>query len=181
MKKIVALLTLLSFVSLGTTFKVERVVDGDTFKLENGDRVRLIGINAPELDHDFGNASRLHLKKLIEGKIVDLQTDGRSSAKDKYGRLLRYVILEGEDINERMILDGYAYAFLRYDFEKSRLYKESQSISQEQGLGIWERNGMQPEFEAEDTRWTFGLISYVVLGLIILLLSVWIYRYERNF
>ena len=72
--------------------KVTRVVDGDTFITNRGDRVRLIGVDAPELPTLEGIESKMYLDKLIDDKVVILKGDEISNNKDKYGRLLRYVI-----------------------------------------------------------------------------------------
>src|SRR5512133_2107372 len=95
------------------TRTVTRVVDGDTFVLDNGDKVRLLGIDTPEkwesakLDRDaertrhdkkliqaLGQRASEFAKKLVEGKKVRLESDPANSDRDKYGRLLRYVYLE---------------------------------------------------------------------------------------
>ena len=91
MKKLLLLLLLIPMVSFGQEFKVIRVIDGDTFVIEGGERVRMIGINAPELKDPFGVESKTHLKKLIENKYVNLIKGDETSDKDYFKRLLRYV------------------------------------------------------------------------------------------
>lgn len=77
------------------TVKVKRVVDGDTIELENGERLRYIGIDTPETKHPtkpvqcYGEDAYQINKKLVEGKTVKLVKD--ISEVDKYKRLLRYV------------------------------------------------------------------------------------------
>src|SRR3990167_5088556 len=77
--------------------KVVRAVDGDTIKLETGQTVRYIGIDAPELHHPkkrlqcFGKEASDKNKELVEGKLVRLEKD--VSETDRYWRLLRYVYL----------------------------------------------------------------------------------------
>ena len=108
---------------------VERVVDGDTLKLENGERVRLIGIDTPEsqknakafrdsqrtgVDIDkiivMGNKVKRFVKDLVENKRVRLEFD--RGPKDKYGRLLAYVYLKNQNeeifVNATIIKMGYA-------------------------------------------------------------------------
>ena len=76
-------------------YKVARVIDGDTIELENGERVRYIGMDTPETVHPskpvqcFGKAASAENSKLVSGKTVRLEKD--VSDTDKYGRLLRYV------------------------------------------------------------------------------------------
>ena len=97
---------------------VKRVVDGDTFELDGKDengkylRVRLLGIDTPEkwqsgkLDKDaertgrdkktiqkLGELASDYVKKLVEGKRVNLVPEPKYEDKDKYGRLLRYIYL----------------------------------------------------------------------------------------
>ena len=98
MKKLLLLLLLIPMVSFGQEFKVIRVIDGDTFVIEGGERVRMIGINAPELKDPFGVDSKNHLKKLIENKYVNLIKGDDTADKDYFKRLLRHVYLDGADI-----------------------------------------------------------------------------------
>ena len=131
------ILTLLTIVCFGTPFKVTRIIDGDTFETESGDKVRLVGINAPEIRDIFGEEAKQHLILLIQGKTVDLESDHTSNDRDRYNRLLRYVILNNIDINKQMVLDGYAFAYLKYHFDKEAEYKEAQLIAAQNRAGIW--------------------------------------------
>jgi micrococcal nuclease len=109
-----------------TNILVKRVVDGDTLLLESGERVRLIGIDTPEM-HDSDkltrdskrsgvNASKIKAmgrksyeftKKILEGKRVSLEFDVEKY--DKYKRLLAYVYLEdGTFVNAHIVKEGYA-------------------------------------------------------------------------
>jgi micrococcal nuclease len=77
--------------------KVTRVIDGDTFKLQNGKTIRLIGVDTPELHHPkkpvqcFGKEAMEKTKELLLGKIIRLKKDHGN--KDKYGRFLRFVYI----------------------------------------------------------------------------------------
>ncbi|MBU7047759.1 MAG: thermonuclease family protein [Theionarchaea archaeon] len=84
------------------------VIDGDTFKLETGETVRLIGIDAPELSQPGGEESREYLAHLILNKGVTLEKGYED--RDKYSRLLRFVYIDDVCINEEMIKQGYAEA-----------------------------------------------------------------------
>lgn len=91
---------------------VTRVIDGDTIELENGERVRYLGINTPESVDPrkpvecFGKEASLKNKELVLNKKVVLEKD--ISEIDKYGRLLRYVYVDGIFINLELIKQGYA-------------------------------------------------------------------------
>ncbi len=121
------------------TAKVTHVSDGDSFVIASGERVRMIGVNAPELADPFGRESKAHLTKLIRGETVTLTRDPDNDDRDVHGRLLRFVTLNGTDINHLMIADGYASALLRYPFARARrdAYRDAENSARSNGLGIW--------------------------------------------
>lgn len=94
------------------TVKVMRVVDGDTIEIEGGQKVRYIGMDTPETVDPrkpvqcFGEEASIRNKELVEGKEVSLEKD--VSETDKYGRLLRYVWIGDQMINEELVTEGYA-------------------------------------------------------------------------
>jgi len=116
-------LLLIYYIISSRDTKVTRVIDGDTFITNRGDRVRLIGVDAPELPTLEGIESKMYLHNLIDNKVVILKRDGISKNKDKYGRLLRYVYLDKKDVNLHMIKSGYAEPYLYFNFEKLNQYK----------------------------------------------------------
>lgn len=89
-------------------YDVKSVINGDTFELTDGNRVRLIGTDAPKSVEICSTQSTQHLKSLIEGKSVYLEKD--VSETDSSGRLLRYIYVGNTFVNNQMIYDGYAYA-----------------------------------------------------------------------
>jgi micrococcal nuclease len=123
------------------------VIDGDTFKLETGETVRLIGIDAPELSQPGGEESRQYLTRLILNKGVTLETGYED--RDKYNRLLRFVYIEGVCINEEMIRQGYAEA--RYIPDSIREYYIQLEMEAEIAkAGLWNDNIFQPRL---NLRW----------------------------
>lgn len=175
--KLTSILVSLICLAYGQSFQVVRVIDGDTFELENSDRVRMIGINAPELSDIYGIEAKEYLARLVEGKIVTLVPDQRRSDKDRYQRLLRYVYFDGQDINKKMISDGYAFAYLRFNFTKSDEYRNAQLKAKAQRVGIWSQeenteftmkidNGRRSDF-SDIPRKAF-VIGALVLVLIVL-------------
>ena len=99
--------------------RVARVVDGDTVLLADGERVRYLGIDAPELNNGPGKSripeagSREATQanaRLVEGLPVRLLRD--QTERDRYGRLLRYVFCGGVFVNARLILDGHARLYI---------------------------------------------------------------------
>ncbi len=101
-----------------TWYTVTRVVDGDTFWIDDGSRVglkiRLIGVDAPEprnsgqkLKGYFGSESSGYLAQLLDGRKVRLEYD--VSRYDRYGRTLAYVYLDdGTFVNADLVKKGYA-------------------------------------------------------------------------
>ena len=93
------------------TYRVVRVVDGDTVDLGNGETVRLAGIDAPEIGECGYKRARNTLARLVLDKRVTLGASDED--RDQYGRLLRYVDVTGTDSGLHLIKDGLAVA--RYD------------------------------------------------------------------
>lgn len=153
--------------------KVIRVIDGDTFVIEGGERVRVIGINAPEMKTKYGAPAKQHLFALIDGQTVDIEPDHISNDKDVYGRLLRYVYLNGTDINKKMVTDGYAIAFLKYPFDKEQEYKQEETKAKTAGLGIWAHTG--PVNDAQNG----FLYSIVIVILFIIIIFAIILRRKK--
>jgi len=99
---------------------VTKVLDGDTIIIQGGDHVRLLGIDADEKNYPCYDAARLRLEELVLGKTVRLERDNENL--DQYGRQLRYIFLDGANINEKMVAEGLAIA---------RFYPENQKYKQE--------------------------------------------------
>ncbi len=129
------------------TYTVSKVVDGDTIEvLINGqkEKIRLIGVNTPETVDPrkkvecFGKEASSFLKNLLSGKKVSLVSDESQGEKDKYGRLLRYVYLDGLFVNKEIIEKGFGYEYtyhLPYKYQKD--FKEAQQKAKDNSLGLW--------------------------------------------
>ncbi len=135
---------------------VRKVIDGDTFIIENGERVRLIGIDTPETVDPrvdvawFGKEASEKLKVLIEGKRICLKGDrDRTIERGKYNRLLRYAWLDDTFINKELILQGYAFAYTRYPFQYLEDFRRYQKIARRNGVGLWNR---EKQIRWEETR-----------------------------
>jgi micrococcal nuclease len=132
------ILILIPLICYSSNVVVKKIIDGDTFQTDAEETVRLIGINAPEISDIFGREAKNHLSNLILGKVVYLGLDEISKERDQYNRLLRYVMLDTIDINKKMIDDGFAFAYLKYKFNKSGEYERSQIYASQNNFGIWE-------------------------------------------
>jgi len=69
--------------------KVKRVLDGDTIEIEGGERVRYLGINAPESGQPFSTEATRENERLVAGRAVNLEFDIQT--QDRYGRLLAHI------------------------------------------------------------------------------------------
>ncbi len=134
---------------------VARVIDGDTIELASGERLRYIGINAPENTSQkecFGQEATAANRQLVEGKQVRLEKD--VSETDRYGRLLRYVYLDNEMINEILVAQGYAFASAYPpDVKYQENFSTQEKTARERGSGLWGgcplAGGMSSETEAQ--------------------------------
>ena len=121
---------------------VQRVVDGDTFVIESGEKVRLIGIDTPETVHPrkpvepFGPEASEFTKKLLEGKQVELEFD--VDKYDRYNRLLAYVYVDGIFLNEELVRQGLAViSTFPPNVKYVEIYEAAQKYARENRLGIW--------------------------------------------
>ena len=118
-----------------TTGKVVSVHDGDTVTVRTDDgqtlKVRLQGIDTPELKQAFGSRSRDDLSALVKGKPVTLVEHGR----DKYGRTLANVLVDGVDANARQVATGMAWHYSRFD--KSPALARAQEADRAARTGLW--------------------------------------------
>jgi micrococcal nuclease len=132
----------------GSTWRVLRVVDGDTVVLSGPDRpvtVRLIGVDTPETVHPnkpverFGREASAFLKTLIGGKDVRVEYDPGSSRQDKYGRTLAYLYLEpgGLFVNREIVARGYGHAYTRYPFAYLEDFRAAERVARDGRLGLW--------------------------------------------
>lgn len=130
------------------TAEVLSVHDGDTITaLYNGEqkKVRLIGINAPEIYNNkktaqcFGREATEYARTLLENKIVRIETDPSQDTYDKYGRLLAYIFLpDGTNAAEIIIRNGYAYEYTyRLPYQYQQEFRAAQQFAQISKSGLW--------------------------------------------
>ena len=126
-------------------YKVIKVSDGDTIsvkKLKNnvldGDliKVRLYGVDAPEKDQDFGYESKKALMNYVSNKTIEIDI----KSKDRYGRSVGILYVDGRNINEELLRDGYVWYYEQYDKnnERSRLLQEN---AMKNKLGLFAKKG----------------------------------------
>ena len=121
---------------------VLKVVDGDTVHvLVDGvdETVRIIGINTPETDECWGSEATQAAVRMLDGATVTLIADPTQSDRDRYGRLLRYVVLpDGSDFGLRMISDGNADEYTYDDpYANQQSYRDADAAAAAAGEGLW--------------------------------------------
>ena len=122
--------------------KVVKISDGDTITVLSGKeqtKVRLYGIDAPEKKQDYGQRSRQFLASLIAGQVVEVEPKD----KDRYKRTLGIIYHKGQDINAQMVLNGYAWAYVKY----SRIYVDQEKLARENKRGLWQSSNPTPPWE----------------------------------
>ncbi|UUZ67376.1 thermonuclease family protein [Polaromonas sp. P2-4] len=123
------------------TGRVVGVADGDTVTVLDADKVqhkiRLSGIDAPEKKQDFGNSSKESLSDLVFSKAVTVETD----KKDRYGREVGKVLVNGVDVNLEQVQRGFAWHYKAYEREQSandrKLYDFAESEAKTARRGLW--------------------------------------------
>jgi micrococcal nuclease len=118
------------------------IIDGDTFRLETGEKVRLIGIDAPELSQPGGKMSSEYLAHLLLGKPITLEKG--SEDRDKYNRQLRFVYTGDLCINEEMIRQGYAEARYLPESPIRDYYLQLEIQAENKKAGLWSDHIFQP-------------------------------------
>lgn len=130
----------------GQAATVTRVIDGDTITARdaNGNdlgRIRLLGLDAPELDQDecWATQSRDAATNLLDGEDVTLTPDPQNDDRDTYGRLLRYADLgDGIDASEDLIEHGHAPATSNpRQHTRHRDYRNAHEDARDAQLGLW--------------------------------------------
>jgi len=132
--------------------RTNNVYDGDTIELENGERIRYLGINSPEVAHQGGERDQPYGKdatransRMVGNRIVQLKLDGET--KGRYGRTLAYVFSGNRFVNAELLKQGMAKYYspggnIRY----TRLFKACQYLAKEKRLGIWKKKPARRRF-----------------------------------
>ena len=164
------LLISLSFLTFPAAAEIVRhVVDGDTLVLDNEDRVRLIGVDAPEVDNAqyqrvgeyYGDEARSYLRERLEGRTVRLESD--TEPHDKYGRRLAYVYLEDVLINAELIEQGFAEAMHFFEYRQKDSFLALEKKARESQTGIWAAPQVR---QHEQSSQALSRAKWVVLGFV---------------
>jgi micrococcal nuclease len=118
------------------------VSDGDTIVLDGKEKVRLIGVDTPEMVDPrkeiqyFGKEASAFTGSLVAGKRVRLEYD--QERIDRYGRTLASVYLEdGTFINAEIVKQGFGFAYTKYPFKYMEEFRSYERKARENKLGLW--------------------------------------------
>ena len=145
--------------------KVVKVVDGDTIwvRCKNGSlyKIRILGIDTPEIyrknnpyeyyTYDgtpitnttylklWGYKAKEYLEDMLKGREVVVVFDRMSPRRDKYNRYLAYIFVDGRDVGEDLIINGYARVYPS-KFELLDRYLECEEYAKKHKIGLWNYN-----------------------------------------
>ncbi len=134
MKRVLLLLLI-----IGCTYEPDDaryVIDGDTFVTNNGDTIRLLGIDSPEK----GDAQYDRAGYELQRRLVGRQLTFEGIEEDKYGRKLREVFAEGKHVNLELVYEGWARTFMHENSQYKALLDKAQEEARQQRKGIWNVN-----------------------------------------
>ena len=113
---------------------VVSVYDGDTITVRTDEtiKIRLYGIDSPELKQPFGQASKQAMSGLVFGKKVTIKPE----KKDRYGRTIAWVEADGRDVSVQMVETGMAHWYQQYAKHDTEL-QSAQTKAKSANLGVW--------------------------------------------
>ena len=126
-------------------YQAIKVSDGDTLsvqKVKNGKfvgevmKIRMFGIDAPEKTQDYGIESKQALEKLVSGKTLEIEEKNR----DRYGRTVAVVYVNGQNVNEEMVKNGNAWWYQEYDKKDTKM-QAYQENAKKNKLGLFGKKG----------------------------------------
>lgn len=146
MRLIFVLLTLVvSSQAWAQPFTVVGIMDGDTVKVLSDDKrevkCRLYGIDAPEKNQAFGQASKQSLSDLIYRRKVDVKIVDQ----DRYGRSVCQISINGVDVNREQVVRGMAWMYRRYCNDAT--YSQAESIAKAKRTGLWAEDRPTPPWD----------------------------------
>lgn len=150
MKKILYGVIIVAWASLSLAGMIEGKVvavhDGDTVRVLDAKKVqhkiRLEGIDAPELKQPYGMDSKKNLSDKVFGKMVKV----RVTTYDKYRREVGWIYLDGENVNKYQIKQGYAWWYQQYADERLDL-GSLEMWARWRKRGMWKSNNNEPPWE----------------------------------
>lgn len=152
--------------------EVSKVYDGDTIKLEDGRKLRLIGINTPERGRDgaanqpFYDEAKSFLQKTLAAQQYKIKIISGKDKRDRYKRQLAHIFTpEGKNINAALIKNGLAFHItVPPNFQFQNCYKKAELTAQKTKKAIWSHRFSQalPAHSISDKQRGFQLVTGTV-------------------
>jgi micrococcal nuclease len=139
---------------------VEKVIDGDTIEVDGGERVRYVGVDAPELGEPLYEEARAFQEKILRGSRVQIRVC-KEEPKDGYGRTLALVYKGNVDVGEQLLRYGYARTlFIGHCGDTvAGAYRKLERGAFRVGLGIWSLQEEREVDHSEADRFMGSLMS----------------------
>jgi len=143
--------------------QVLRVVDGDTIVINyhgKTEKVRLLCVNTPESVHPdkkqnvpMGKVASDYAKKRLSGKLLDLEFEGK--LRGRYGRLLAYVIVDGQNFNLELVRQGLSPYYTKYGLSQKydKEFREAERYARNHKLNIWGDSGLSQKYLRLKSKW----------------------------
>ena len=156
-------LILLPLTASAASYRVLRIVDGDTIQIlykGKNEKVRLLCVDTPESVHPdreqnvpIGNVASKYTRKRLHRTVVNLEFDGM--LRDRYGRLLAYVHIHNVNFNLELVREGLSPYYTEYG--KSRKYdnefRAAEAAAMNQRLGIWNDPDLTEKYLSLKSEW----------------------------
>lgn len=147
------LLIVLCFPALSQSLsgRVVAIADGDTLTILTDEKqqvkIRLAGIDAPEKGQPFGQKAKENLSRLVFNQMVLIDGEKR----DRYGRLVAKVLIDGTDAGLEQVRAGLAWHFKQYEREQSQADRKKYAVAEEEARkekrALWQDAAPVPPWE----------------------------------
>ena len=156
-------LLLLPLVAAAESYRVIRVVDGDTAVIDYHGidaKVRFLCVNTPESVHPdtkqnvpMGKVASKYTEKRLSGKQIDLGHG--DEPRDKYGRLLAYIFVDGVNFNVELVRQGLSPYYTKYGTCEpyAQQFREAEQLAQREKLNIWGDAALTQEYTGKKAEW----------------------------
>jgi len=116
---------------------IREIIDGDTIEMDNGEKIRLFGINTPEKGKYYYDEAKDFLKE-IENQTIFVLRDREDY--DRYNRMLRYVFYEDRLLNIEILEKGFATCFMIEDLKYKEKLEKAEKFARDNEVGLWEKS-----------------------------------------